>query len=93
MAKTKRRKRKTKTAIDVDAVYFMKLVIVLILGSLWLKVGDGQTWQLPLPVGMAAGLMFIRNERLKNDRKIMYGVLLAAMLVGFWTPIGIYYTV
>ncbi len=91
MAKTKRKKTKVQT--DVDSVYFLKLVIVLILGSLWLKVGNGHSWQLPLPLGLAAGLLVVRKERLKNDRKIMYGVLLVAMLVGFWAPFGIYYVV
>lgn len=76
---------------ELDAIYFLKLVIVLILGSAWLKIGDGQSWQLPLPFGMIAGLFFIRNERLKNDRKIMYSVLLVAMFVGFWAPFGVYY--
>lgn len=91
MVKTKR--KITKVQNDVDAIYFLKLVIILILGSLWLKIGNGQTWQLPLPIGMAAGVLFVRNERLKNDRKIMYSVLLVAMLIGFWAPFGIYYIV
>ncbi len=89
----KKTKRKLRNRGDIDSIYFFKLVVVLILGSIWLKISNNQSWQLPLPIGMVPGILVIRKERARGDRKIMYSVLLVAMLVGFWTPIGLYLTI
>lgn len=86
-------KTKQKRVIASDSGYFLKLVLYMVLGSLWLKVGDGQSWQLPIPVGLLFGLILVRHDHFKIDRKIEYAVLLVAMLVGFWAPIGIYINV
>lgn len=75
---------------SVDSVYFLKLVLYLVLGSMWLKVSDGQTWQVPIPVGLIIGLLFTAHEHFKIDRKIEYAILLVAAFIGFWAPIGIY---
>ena len=73
-----------------DSAYFLKLVLCLILGSLWIKITDGNTLQIPLPVGLLVGLVFVSHQHFRIDRKIEYGVLLVAALVGFWLPVGIY---
>lgn len=84
-------KTKTKAASsDVDMIYFLKLTVYLILGSLWVKITDGQTTQLPIPVGFMLGLVMASHDRVQLDRKIGFAVLLIAMLVGFWAPFGIY---
>lgn len=88
MAKTK--KNTAKQPAEPDAVYFLKLVVYLILGSLWLKVTDGDSMQIPIPVGLFVGLLLASHDRLQLDRKIGIAVLLVAMLVGFWLPFGIY---
>lgn len=75
---------------ETDSAYFLKLVLFLMLGSLWLKVTKGATIQLPVPVGLLAGLVLTTHEHFRIDRKIEYAVLLIAMLVGFWIPFGIY---
>lgn len=80
-------KRKTKS---YEEAYFLKLVLFLVLGSLWLKVGDGQSWQVPIPVGFILGMALAMHDHFQIDRKIEYALLLIAMLVGFWAPIGIY---
>jgi len=82
----KRKKIKTESS----NVYFLKLVLFLILGSLWIKVSDGQSWQVPLPAGLVFGLILASHEHFKIDRKIEYAVLLISMFIGFWLPIGIY---
>lgn len=86
MAKTKTKKANS----DVDMVYFLKLTVYLVLGSLWVKVTDGQTTQLPIPVGFLVGLLLVSHDRVRIDRKIGFAVLLVAMLIGFWVPFGIY---
>lgn len=71
-------------------MYFLKLVVYLILGSLWVKISDGQTVQLPLPIGFIAGLVLAAHDQIQLDRKLGYALLLVAMLVGFWAPFGVY---
>lgn len=75
---------------ELDAIYFLKLVVYLLLGSLWLKITDGQTTQIPIPIGFMIGLVFASHDHIQLDRKVGYAVLLVAMLVGFWAPFGIY---
>jgi hypothetical protein len=81
-------KKKIKTSSD--SAYFLKLVVFIILGSLWIKATDGQSWQLPIPAGLLVGLLLASYEHFRIDRKIEYAVLLVSMLVGFWLPIGLY---
>lgn len=88
MAKTKKRSSRTKP--EADSTYLLKLVMYLILGSLWVKISISDTSQLPLPVGFIVGLWFASKDHFQIDRKIEYAVLLVAMLVGFWLPIGMY---
>jgi len=80
----------TRNAPELDSVYFLKLVIYLMLGSLWIKITLGDATQIPLPVGFIVGLVLASRDRLLLDRKIGFAVLLVAMLVGFWVPFGIY---
>jgi hypothetical protein len=89
VAKKKQKSQKNTS----DSAYFLKLVLLVILGSLWLKMGDGQSWQVPIPIGLIFGLLFISHEHFRIDRKIDYAVLLIAMVVGFWAPIGLYLAV
>ena len=85
-------KKQKRAKPEKDSTYFLKLVLLLILGSMWLKVTDGQTWQIPIPVGLILGLLLVMHEHFRIDRKIEYAILLVAALVGFWLPIGIYVT-
>lgn len=86
MAKTKTKKANA----DVDMIYFLKLTVYLILGTIWVKVTDGQSTQFPIPAGFLMGLLLVSHDRIQIDRKIGFAVLLIAMLIGFWAPFGIY---
>lgn len=88
--KQKRTKRAVSQADNFDGVYLLKMVLYLLIGSLWLKIGDGSTLHLPVPIGLAIGLFFTTHEHFRIDRKIEYAVLLVAMLVGFFSPYGLY---
>lgn len=83
-------KKRNKT--ETDSAYFLKLVLYVIMGSLWIKITKGDGMQIPIPVGFIVGLIFTTHEHFKIDRKIEYAVLLIAMLIGFWAPIGLYIT-
>ena len=92
MAKTKRAKRTSR--IELDSVYALKLVLYLVIGSLWLRITNmSGTMQVPVPVGLLVGLAFAMHDHFRIDRKIEFAVLLVAMLVGYWTQAGLYLTV
>lgn len=84
--------KKTKNT-EPDNVYFLKIVMYLVMGSLWLKVTSGETGQFPIPLGFILGVAFARHEHFQTDKKIELAVLLIAMLVGFWAPFGVYINV
>jgi hypothetical protein len=89
MAKNQRTKKYIKTK-ELDSVYFLKLVLYLIIGSMWLKITQGETAQIPVPIGLGIGLLFASHEHFQIDRKVEIAVLLIAMLIGFWAPFGIF---
>jgi hypothetical protein len=96
MAKTKKSSKKTSLPQSqrLDSVYLLKLVLYLILGSQWLRFIDaGDTWQVPVPIGLIVGILFAMHDHFQIDRKIEYAMLLLAMFVGFWAQIGVYVTI
>ena len=88
MAKSKRRPQNT----ELDSVYVLKLVMYMIIGTLWLRIGKADGSDIPIPIGFVIGLLFAVHDHFKIDRKIEYAVLLIAMLVGFWSQIGLVLT-
>lgn len=81
---------KQKTNKSPDSVYILKLVLFIIVGSQWLYIGQSPaTGQVPIPIGLILGLIFASHEHFKIDRKIEYAVLVVAMFIGFWLPMGI----
>ena len=94
MAIQKRARRAAvKSGQELDSVYLLKLVMYLIIGTLWVRFqGTGGALVVPLPVGLIIGLIFAMHDHFRIDRKIEYGVLLVAMLIGFWTQVGLVIT-
>lgn len=88
MAKTS--KKTAKKNLDMDGIYLLKIVLYVILGSLWLKASNGSTIDIGLPVGFIVGCIFASHEHFRIDRKIEYAVLLVAMLFGYFAPYGLY---
>ena len=86
MAKTKNRKRNT----ELDGVYLLKLLLYVLLGTLWVKVSASSNVQFAAPVGFIIGLIFASHEHFQIDRKIEFAVLLVAMLFGYFAPYGLY---
>jgi len=83
-------KRKTKKTTELDSTYFLKMLLYLIIGSFWLRISNhAQTSQIPLPIGLFVGVLFARQEHFQIDRKLEYAILLLAMFIGFWLPIGL----
>lgn len=93
MAKALKRKKSNKNNFktgESDSAYLLKLVMYLIIGSLWIKVTTTDNTQLPIPIGFILGLFFAMHDHFQIDRKIEYALLLVAMFIGFWLPIGVF---
>lgn len=96
MAKTKTTPKKTRALKNAsaddsfDGVYLMKMVLYLLLGSVWVKMSNGNGIDVSVPVGLVVGLIFTMHEHFRIDRKIEYAILLVAMLFGYFAPYGLY---
>jgi hypothetical protein len=73
---------------ELDSTYILKVLMYLIVGSLWLKVTLKSGSEMPLPVGALIGLLFAAHDHFQIDRKIEYAVIIVAMFIGFWIPTG-----
>ncbi len=71
-----------------DSAYLLKIVLYLIIGSQWLKIETKGGVQIPIPAGAIVGVLFAAHDHFQIDRKIEYAVLLVAMFIGFWVPLG-----
>jgi hypothetical protein len=85
-----KQKRSAQTS-DNDGAFILKLVLYVILGSLWLKIHSANLNSgIPVPVGLVVGLIFASHEHFRIDRKIEYGVLVIAALIGLIVPYGLF---
>jgi predicted membrane chloride channel (bestrophin family) len=108
MAKTKQKNTRTyarnrATAIsrtgrekifESDSTYFLKLVVFVLLGTLWLKFAQPVSWLgLPvggIPLGLLVGLVLVSKfEKYQSDRKIWYAILVMVTIICYFVPAGI----
>jgi hypothetical protein len=82
-------KKRTPKKRETDSAFFLKAVVFLILGSQWLYFERAAEWQIPIPVGLIIGLVFVTHDHFQIDRKIEYIILLFAAFISFWLPIGL----
>lgn len=81
-------------SFETDSVYFLKLVVVAICGTLWLKFSHPVQWAgvefNALPLGLLLGIIFVKAfESHQSDRKIWYAVLLTVGIISYFVPAGI----
>lgn len=86
--------RVTEKVFESDGTYFLKLVVFVLLGTLWLKFSQPITWMgIPMggiPLGMLVGLLLVsRFEKYQSDRKIWYATLLVVTIICYFVPAGI----
>lgn len=83
-----------KQVSESDGVYFLKLVIMVMLGTLWLKLAQPLSWHgIPfggVPLGAIIGFAGIAIfEKSQTDRKIWYAVLVIVTIISYFVPAGI----
>jgi hypothetical protein len=84
----------TREGKETDSAYFLKLVLYVILGSLWLKFSEpvqiSDSFQLMgVPIGLVIGLLFASHDHFQMDRKIEYAILVVMTIVSLFLPVGI----
>ena len=87
-------RRGNEKVYESDGTYFLKLVLCVILGTLWLKFAAPITLLgIPLggvPIGLLFGLLIVSKfERFQYDRKIWYAILILVTITSFFLPAGI----
>ena len=87
------KKKKITQPTETDSAYFLKLVLYVVLGSVWLKFADpfiiGSVVINGLPIGLVLGLIFASHDNFQVDRKIEYAVLLVVTILSYFAPSGI----
>ncbi len=87
------KKKKTTKATESDGAYFLKLVLYVVLGSMWLKFASpiqfGDIVINALPFGLVLGLIFASHDHFQVDRKIEYAVLIVVTIISYFAPAGI----
>ena len=98
-ARTYARNRATATAlknqvVESDSKYFLKLVIVMLLGVFWVKFANPLSLNGfmigGIPLGCIVGLVGIHLlEKNQFDRKIWYAMIIIVAIVSNFFPTGI----
>ena len=74
---------KNKNTTEPDSVYFLKILLYFVLGTIWIASSSGRRI---VPIGLALGLIFAHKDHFQIDRKIEYAVLLVSALVSLFGP-------
>lgn len=79
---------------ESDGQYLLKLVVVIIVGTFWVRFGHpfpiGNFVLTGVPLGMLAGLLLVdKLEVHQDDRKIWYAILIVVGIVSLYFPTGI----
>jgi len=79
---------------ESDGEYLLKLVVFVLLGTFWIKFNQPISWMgIPfhaVPIGLAFGLILVRKfEKIQEDRKIWYAVLVIVGIISYFVPAGI----
>ena len=91
---TKPKTTSRKKTTEPDSTYFLKLVVIVLLGTLWLKFKQPISWNgltgNGVPVGMFLGLLLVEKfETYQTDRKIWYAILLVVGIICYFVPAGV----
>ena len=88
------RRKPSTQPYESDGKYFLKLVLCVVLGTVWLKFNDpilvGPAVFNGLPIGLFVGLLVVSQfEKFQYDRKIWYAILVIVTIVSYFLPSGI----
>lgn len=88
-----KKKQTSKSVTEKDSTYFLKLIIYIVLGTLWIKFSSplhlGPLVFNGIPFGLFLGLLFASHDHFQVDRKLEYAVLIVMTIVSYFLPAGI----
>lgn len=88
-----KKKKSTKLQNESDSAYVLKLVLYVVLGSLWIKFAEpvyaGDIVINALPIGLVIGIIFASHDHFQIDRKIEYAILILMTIISYFLPAGI----
>lgn len=86
-------KRNKNTQTESDSTYILKIVLYVVLGSLWIKfavpVELGAVVLNGFPFGLLLGILFASHDHFQVDRKIEYAILILMTILTYFLPAGI----
>ncbi len=78
---------------ETDSAFLLKVVMYIILASVWIKfqtpIDIGFTAIYGIPVGLFIGLIVASQDKFQIDRKIEYVLLIVMTIVTYFVPAGI----
>lgn len=77
----KRTSNTRNVAKETDSVYFLKILVYFVLGSIWIKYNGVVVF----PAGLVLGLALSAHDHFAIDRKVEYAVLVMSALVSLAT--------
>ncbi len=78
---------------EKDSAYFLKIIVYILLGMFWIRLG--QPFEIAglaftaIPVGLLLALLFVRHDHFAIDRKIEYPIVIFAAILSFFFDAGI----
>ncbi len=66
-----------RVAKEADSVYFLKILVFFVLGSIWVKYHGIVIF----PIGLALGVALSAHDHFAIDRKVEYAVLIISALL------------
>lgn len=85
MAKTV---KKSAAAKESDNLYFLKILVYFVIGTVWIKYNG----YVVFPLGLIAGVIIAQHDHFAIDRKVEYAILIIAGVVGLLAG-GFYITI
>lgn len=86
-------KKTAKEPVQRDHIFFLKMVLYVLLGAVWIKLAKpltlGSFAFSGVPVGLIIGVLFASQDRFQIDRKIEYALLLMMAILTYFLPAGI----
>lgn len=79
---------KRKNYSEPASVYFLKIVLFFILGTVWIRFSTETRTGLGIPAGFLVGIIFANHDHFQIDQKIEYAILLIAAVLSYVFPIG-----
>jgi hypothetical protein len=69
---------KKSSAKETDSVYFLKMLIYFVLGTIWVK----HNGYVILPVGAILGVVLAQKDHFATDRRHEYPMLIVSAVIG-----------